>query len=122
VTWREGANDAATGCSYFGCMFLLIPLGVIGVVAFFLGIDLLSGWLSPQIMSALDQPLGLAVLGVALILLSAWGMYRVVSRRPTSGVTPVGIFGCGLVALVIAAVGVWVLLGALTHQPGTPGF
>jgi hypothetical protein len=122
ATWREAASDAASGCSYVGCMFLLIPLGIIGVIAALLGIDAISGWVSRGAMGALDRPLGRGALGVALVLLAAWGMFRVVSLRSTSGVTVPTMIGCGVIALAMILLGIWAIVAALTGQVGAPSF
>ena len=103
-------------------MLLSLPLAGIGVVAAYLGIDAFAGWLTRQVMGAIDPVLGLGMLGVALIVLPATGMFMVITRRSRTGVTLLTMLGCGSTALVMAVLGAWALFAALTSRPGTPGF
>jgi hypothetical protein len=77
----------------------MIPLGIIGVVALLNGIETLSDWLARSAASALRAPARIRVVGVALVGLAAWKMFRVATGRLAADTTLHARLGCGLIAL-----------------------
>ena len=108
-----------SGCLDVSCMVVMFLVGgIIALFVLFVLPGVLGGWFS----QALDQPIGAGLAGVALILAAGLGMVRVVAIRSRTGVTRRQILGFGVVAIVVALIGVLVLLGAIAHHPSAPAF
>jgi hypothetical protein len=132
-TWREereadqapgkwSRSDLWEGCSVLVMIPMFIIGGIVGVLAFTLGIDALAGWIISLIEPLMGPP-ALAVIGVALIVVAAWAVFRL-----ATGHAPPGTRGRDLIIAVMVMIGVGVsglaLLLAAFAPPAAqqPGF
>lgn len=82
----------------------------------------LRGWLSPWAQELGHQPQVMVLVGAAFIVAPVLGMSLVITRRSRTGISVARLLGCGVLAVVIALIGVLLVLGAITLQPGTSTF
>jgi hypothetical protein len=118
-TWREAVSEGVSGCGYFTCMILMVPIVVIGLFVVYWGI---TGFSERVVRWVGGQPIVLGLVGVGVILFSVWGLGRVLTRGLSTGLPRRQLFGAGVVLVVIGLFGVLVLWTAVTTKPGAPGF
>jgi len=80
-TRRQVINELANGSGYVLVAILALPVLVIGVVAYFLGVDALAVFLAKALMRAVEAPIVRVIFGVTIISLAGWGTLRVYRRR-----------------------------------------
>jgi hypothetical protein len=119
AAWRDAVSERVSGCGYVTCLIVMVPVAGIGVILVYLGI----GVVAERILRWADgQPIVLGLVGVGIILLSAWAVGRLLTRGPSTGLPRRQLFGAGVVFVVIGLVGLLVLWTAVTNKPGAPGF
>jgi hypothetical protein len=97
LTWK----DEVAGYAYAPCMILSVGLAALGVAAFLVGVDVLSGWGAGWAGSALSAPASQGLAGVAAILAGAWLAMRIVTGKFAPGTTQGAKLGVlGLAALL----------------------
>ena len=100
-------------------MLLSLLIGVIAVVAFYLGVDYFARILLER---AWEEPIFHVLLGVSLIVLVALGTLQVYRRRHLPEATPLAVVAWGVFALFMISMAVIALASAFTTRTGTRGF
>jgi hypothetical protein len=121
LTPKAVGSEIASGCGYLAVVILAIPVLIIVPILYFGGVDYIAGVLTGWAMGALEEPLILVLCGVAMIVLAAWGTYRVYRRRSLPEVTLLGVVLWGVVAVVLTSLGVLALVSAIMRTD-TSGF
>ena len=117
-TWREYAS----GCADVGCVLVSIPIVGLLLLLVVVAMFVVPDWLAGQAMTALNTPVGLAMLGIGMVLVAMWTLARVTTTwRATHG-QPIAALGCGLMAIGMMAVGVVAVVAAVTGRVGPAGF
>jgi hypothetical protein len=95
---------------------------VISLVLYLVGInkagEVLTGW----VIGALEEPIVLVAVGIALIALAALGSLRVYQRRRQPEVTPQAVVLWVVFDLILISLGVVALVAAFSSGAGTRGF
>ena len=118
-TWRERINEVASGFGLLTVALLAVPVLVISVVAFYLGINYLAEVIATWAMS---QSIVRALAGVSLIVLAALGWFQVYRRRSGPEVTPRAVLYWAVFSLFIIGFGVVLLTADFTDGSQTTGF
>jgi hypothetical protein len=118
TTWR----DEVAGCAYAPCMILAVGVGVLGVVALFIGVNVVSEWVTGRAASGLDTPLGQGLAGLGAIAAGAWLAMRIVTGKSAPGTTQRAKLGVLGLAALLAGVGLWAILLAVGEHPAPSTF
>ncbi len=122
LTRRETANELANGCGYLLVVVLALPILVVGVVAFFVGINVVGGWMAVAAMRAVEAPIVRVAFGVTMIVLAAWGTVRVYRRRALPEVTALAVVLWVVTDFILVSLGVIALATAINDETGVARF
>jgi hypothetical protein len=116
---RQPDGTEGNACVFLAVMILGFPILVIGLVAVYVGIDAIAGWVTRWV---LDQPIVLGLIGAGILLFSAWALGRVITRAPTLGIPLRQVLLAGVLLVGMGLFGLLALWTAITNKPGAPGF
>jgi hypothetical protein len=100
------------------CLILSLPIAGLGVVALFVGVNVLAEWVTGWAARGLATPLGEGLVGMGAIAASAWMAIRILTGKSAPGTTQRAKLGVLGLAALLAGIGVWALAIALgQHEP-----
>jgi hypothetical protein len=103
-------------------MILAVGIGVLGVVALFIGVNVLAQWITGWGAKGLDTPLGGGLAGLGAIAAGAWLAMRIVTGKSAPGTTQRAKLGVLGLAALLAGVGLWAILLAVGEHPAPSTF
>ena len=118
-TWRERAKEITSGFGLLTVALLAVPVLVISVVAFYLGINYLAELIARW---AMGKWIVRTLVGVTLIVLAALGWFQVYRRRSRPEVTPRAVLYWAVFSLFMIGFGVALLTADFTDGSQTTGF
>ena len=119
AAWRERVRELLSELGLLTVALLAVPILVISVVAFYLGINELAELIATW---AMGQSIVRTLLGVALIVLAALGWFQVYRRRSGPEVTPRAVLYWAVFSLFMIGFGVVLLTADFSDGTGTSGF
>jgi hypothetical protein len=122
LTRRETANELATGCGYLVVVVLALPALVLGVLALFVGTNVVADWMIGAAMRAFEAPIVRVTFGVTMIVLAAWGTVRVYRRRALPEVTALAVVLWVVTDVILVSLGVIALAAAVNEETGVARF
>lgn len=118
-SWRQ---TVPVGCAASAIAVLLLGVAGVAAVAFYLGIDVLAGWIVRVTEPLIGPPL-FTLIGAVLILFAGWALFRLATGHAPPGTSRRDMIIAVLVLGLVAVLGVGALVAAFAPQaPDTPGF
>jgi uncharacterized BrkB/YihY/UPF0761 family membrane protein len=118
-TWRERAKEITSGFGLLTVALLAVPVLVISMVAFYLGINYLAELIARW---AMGKSIVRTLVGVTLVVLAALGWFQVIPPQVTARGDPSAVLYWAVFSLFMIGFGVALLTADFTDGSQTTGF